>query len=155
MDVSDALRLLAALEDEGVDYVLIGSMGMAVHGVVRATRDIDLAVAPDVANVARLRAALRRVFDDDDIDEIRGEDLAGRYPVIRYWPPGAAYSVDVIARLGDAFDFGDLEWEEAIVEGRTVRVATPGMLYRMKRDTLRQQDQADAEALKRRFDLED
>jgi hypothetical protein len=83
----DARSLLAALERGGVRYVLVGSMAMAVHGIVRATRDIDLFVRPDAGNIARLREALRTTFDDDDVDEIDADDLAGAYPVIRYGPP--------------------------------------------------------------------
>jgi hypothetical protein len=36
-----------------------------------------------------------------------------------------------------------------------VKVATPGALYRMKKGTLRLQDQADAAALRERFNLKD
>jgi hypothetical protein len=36
-----------------------------------------------------------------------------------------------------------------------VRVATPSMLYRTKRDTVRPQDKLDAAEIKRCFDLED
>jgi len=36
-----------------------------------------------------------------------------------------------------------------------VRVATPRMLYRMKRDTVRPQDKIDASVLRERFHLED
>jgi hypothetical protein len=60
MTFDQALRLLVALERQEVAYVLIGSMAMAANGVVRATRDIDLMVAADVDNIARLRRALRR-----------------------------------------------------------------------------------------------
>lgn len=155
MTFEDALRLLAALEDEGVRYVLIGSMAMAANAVVRATRDIDLMVSPDADNVARLRRALHRIYGDADIDEITAEDLSGAYPVVQYWPPGASYSIDIIARLGTAFAFDDVEWHRVAVDDLLVTVATPEMLYRMKRDTAREQDHADAAALKRRFGLDD
>ena len=155
MTFDEALRLLAALEDEGVDYVLIGSMAMAANAVVRATRDIDLMVSPEADNVARLRRALHRVYDDADIDDITADDLAGEYPVLQYWPPDAAYSIDIIARLGTAFAFDDIEWHRVAVEDHVIKVATPAMLYRMKRDTIREQDHADAAALKRRFGLDD
>lgn len=36
-----------------------------------------------------------------------------------------------------------------------MRVATPSALYRLKKGTLRPLDRQDAEALRRRFDLED
>src|SRR5690606_36192504 len=51
----EAKRVLAALQREGVAYVLVGSMGMAAHGLIRATRDIDLFVEPSEDNVDRLK----------------------------------------------------------------------------------------------------
>jgi hypothetical protein len=111
-------------------------------------------VAADVDNIARLRRALRGLYDDPDIEQISADDLAGDYPAVRYWPPDENYSVDLISRLGTAFAFDDIEWQWVDVEGHRVRVATPAMLYRMKRDTLRSQDHADAQVLKQRFGLE-
>ena len=70
MTFEEAKTILAALEREGVRYVLIGSMGMAAQGLVRATRDIDFFVTPDPENVERLKKALKSVFDDPRIDEI-------------------------------------------------------------------------------------
>ncbi len=63
--------------------------------------------------------------------------------------------IDLVARVGDAFEFDDIESEELIVEGVKVRVATPRMLYRMKRDTVRPQDHLDAENLRSRFKLKE
>lgn len=148
------MRVLAALDREGVRYVLIGSMAMAAQGLIRATRDIDFFVSPDPDNVERLRRALKSVFDGDvNIDQITAEDLGGDYPAIEYTPPHGLYSLDILSRLGEAFRFEDLEWEELTVEGIPVRVATPRMLYRMKKDTVRPLDRLDAEALRERFEL--
>ena len=36
------LRVLRAFEREGLEYVLIGAAAMGVHGLVRATEDLDL-----------------------------------------------------------------------------------------------------------------
>lgn len=45
MDLFDELKaLLAALEAERVEYALCGALALAVHGVSRATKDIDLLV---------------------------------------------------------------------------------------------------------------
>jgi predicted nucleotidyltransferase len=152
---SDVRQLLAALERYGVRYVLIGSMGMAARGIVRATQDIDFFVDPGPDNVARLRQALRSVFDDDSIDEITSDDLAGPYPVVRYGPPEGAGVIDLVGRLGDAYSFDDIKSDIVEVDGVSVRVATARMLYEMKRDTVRPQDRADADALRKHFDLED
>jgi hypothetical protein len=153
MEFSEALRVLAAFERHGLRYVLVGSMAMAAQGLVRATRDMDVFVSPDADNVARLKAALRDLFADSEIDNIRAEELAGDYPAIQYVPPKADFWIDILARLGEAFQFGDLESEELSVEGVRVPVATPRMLYRMKRDTVRPQDRLDADQLRERFNL--
>jgi hypothetical protein len=155
MTFAAAMQIFSALQRHGVAYVLVGSMAMAARGIVRATRDIDFFIDADDGNVARLKAALREVFDDPEIDGISAADLAGEYPVIQYVPPGAEYWIDFLARLGETIHFADVEAETVEIEGLSIRVATPAMLYRMKRDTVRPQDRADAQVLKERFGLRD
>lgn len=155
MDIETTKRVLAALHREHVRYVLVGAVAINLHGLARATQDIDLFVDVDAANIERLKKALRSVFDDPDIDQITAADLAGSYPTIRYVPPAGDLLIDVLGRLGDRVVFRELQAEEKIIDGIPVRVATPQTLYRMKRDSLRLQDRADAEALRRRFQLED
>jgi Nucleotidyltransferase of unknown function (DUF6036) len=55
----DAERILRALAEHGVDYVLIGGLAVQTHGHVRTTIDADLIPAPEPANLKRLAAALR------------------------------------------------------------------------------------------------
>lgn len=153
MRFEEALALLAAFEREEVRYVLIGSMAMAAQGIIRATRDVDFFVSPDPANVDAIKRALHAVFDDAAIDEITADDLSGPYPVTRYGPPAGDFMIDLVSRLGEAFAFDEIESEELLVEGVRVRVATPRMLYRMKRATVRPQDRVDAENLRTMFDL--
>jgi hypothetical protein len=147
----DLVRLFAALAAEDVAYVLVGGVAMNLHGVVRATEDVDLFVRPDVENVAGLRRALRRLYADPDVESIRAEDLAGEYPVVRYVPPQGGPVLDLIARLDDRFAFGDLRSEVRDLGGVPVRLATPATLYAMKHDTVRPVDRADAERLRAAF----
>ncbi|MEA2696263.1 MAG: hypothetical protein QOI66_534 [Myxococcales bacterium] len=154
MDLQEAKRILAALEREGVEYALIGSMAMAAQGLVRATRDLDLFVSPSEPNVDRLRKALRSLYDDDpNVEQIMAADLAGDYPAIEYSPPHGRYSMDILSRLGEAFRYESIEAEDVILDGIRVRVATPRMLYRMKKDTVRPQDRLDAETIRLQFGL--
>ena len=156
MDFEKLLALLEALSERKVDYVLVGAIGLTVHGIVRATQDVDLFIRPEEDNIARLRNALRSVFPQDpSIDEITAGDLAGEYPAIRYNSPDGSLQVDLLARLGQAFSYEDLHFEEKRYEGISVRVATPQTLYRMKKNTVRLQDHADAQALKEAFGLEE
>jgi hypothetical protein len=156
MDFEKALLLLKALDDNKVEYILIGALGMTVHGIVRATQDVDLFIRPLEDNIKSLREALSCLFpDDSSIAEITIKDLAGEYPAIQYNSPDGSLQVDILSKLGDAFSFEDLKFEEKHYEGIRVLVATPETLYRMKKDTVRLQDRADAETIKELFNLKD
>jgi len=148
-------RVLAALEREGVQYVVFGAVAINLLGLARATEDLDLFIAPDQENVERLKAALRSVFADPSIDEISSEDLLGDYPAVQYVPPEGDFHLDILTRLGEAFHFQDLEAVRIDLDGQLVSVASPRTLYRMKKGTIRAKDWGDAEALRRRFNLEE
>ena len=148
------MRVLAALETAAVDYVVIGGVAVNFHGIVRATEDIDVFIAPNPENVHRLRVALHSVYDDPSIDEITAEDLCGDYPAVRYVPPGDGPPMDILTRLGERFRFADLARERYDVDGQVVAVATPATLYRMKKDTVRPLDHADAARLAEAFELD-
>ncbi|HKY38185.1 MAG TPA: nucleotidyl transferase AbiEii/AbiGii toxin family protein [Polyangiaceae bacterium] len=153
--IDDALRVIASLNREGVDYVVVGGVAVNLHGLVRATEDLDVFVRPDPDNIARLRAALKAVWSDPDIEQITAEDLCGDYPAVRYGPPQGTLYLDILTRLGEATHFADLEMETKEVAGVLVRVATPRTLYRMKKDTVRAIDHSDAQVLRAAFNLED
>lgn len=148
-------QVLAALEREGVKYVVFGAVALALHGLPRATQDLDIFVAPERDNIERLKRALHSVFDDVSIDEISADDLLGDYPAVQYVPPTGTFHVDVLTRLGELYDFASLESERIDFEGVSVSIVTPSMLYRMKKGTIRPKDWGDAQQLARRFGLKE
>lgn len=153
MDFERFLELMKALEAEGVDYILVGGVAVNLHGILRATEDIDLFVRPTAGNVELLRKAMARLWPDPDLAQISASDLAGDYPTVRYGPPQEDFVVDLIGRIGSMFSYEDLAAETVVLEGVRVRVATPATLVRMKRGTIRPQDHADAVALSEKFGL--
>jgi hypothetical protein len=156
VDRDELLRVLKAFEDEGLEYVLIGATALALHGIVRATEDVDFFIRATPENVERLKRALRSVYaDDPSIDEIRAQDLLGDYPSVRYYPPTGDLYFDILTRLGEAARYEDVAVEMKVVAGIRVRVATPRALYDLKKGTARALDRQDAEALRQRFLLED
>jgi hypothetical protein len=155
MDFDSTKKVLAALQREGVKYVVFGAAAINLLGLPRATQDLDIFLAPEADNVEKLKAALRRVFDDPHIEEIRAEELLGEYPAVEYVPPSGAFHIDILTRLGDAFRFEDLDSQQVDFQGVSVPVATPRTLYRMKKGTVRPRDRADAAMLKERFQIED
>lgn len=155
MDVDLVRQVLAALEHERAEYVVFGAVALALHGLPRATEDLDLFIAPDRDNIERVKAALRSVFHDPSIDEITADDLLGEYPAIQYGPPDGPFHIDLLTRLGELFSFANLESQRVDFGGVTVSVVTPTMLYRMKKATVRPKDHVDAERIARRFHLKD
>lgn len=155
MQVDEVMRVLASFEKEELEYVLVGGAALNLHGLVRATEDIDVFIRPTAENVEKLRRALRAVYADPNIDEISTEDLLGDYSSVRYYPPEGELFLDILTRLGEFASFEDLEAQEIEWEGVKVRVASPRTLYWMKKDTVRGIDRSDAERLKEQFRLDD
>src|SRR5262249_36112423 len=67
----DAREIMRRLTAAGVDFVVIGGIAVILHGYPRITRDLDIAFAPDPANLdalgqvlVGLDARLRGVEDD-------------------------------------------------------------------------------------------
>ena len=155
MDFDVIKGLLRALEQERVRYAIFGAIALNLHGLARFTEDLDLFVEPTLGNVERLKAALRDVIDDPEIENIMAEDLLGEYPAVQYVSPDGAMRVDILTKLGEAFSFADLETERVEFDGISVVVVTPRTLYDMKKDTVRLKDRADALMLREQFGFTD
>jgi len=153
MDRDELLRVLRAFETAGLEYVMIGAAAMGLHGLVRATEDVDVVIRATADNIHRLRTALSDAYGDPQVADIRTEDLLGEYPSVRYYPPSGDLYFDILVRLGEAASFETVASEVMMVEGIRVPVATPAALYKLKRDTLRPLDRQDAAALRERFGL--
>jgi hypothetical protein len=156
MDRDEMIRVLQAFESVGLEYVLIGATAMGLHGLVRATEDVDLVIRATGENVERLKQAFRTAYaDDPHVNDIDAADLLGDYPAIRYYPPSGDLYFDVMTRIGEAASFDTVEAEVKTLEGTLVSVASPKALYLLKRSTVRPLDRRDAEALRQHFGLEE
>ena len=58
---------IAALNDHGVRYLLIGAHAVAFHARPRATKDLDILLDPTPGNACRPLAALRDFFGGGDL----------------------------------------------------------------------------------------
>ena len=61
-------RLVAALNAAQIEYVIVGGLAVGAHGVVRATRDLDLVAAPDQRNIDRLAESLQALGGEHPIE---------------------------------------------------------------------------------------
>jgi len=64
----DFEELFRLLEENGVDYMIVGGYAVAFHGYPRFTKDIDVFFRASAANVSRIRQALVSFgFGEEDL----------------------------------------------------------------------------------------
>ncbi len=63
---AELMGLVGALDEARVDYALVGALALAVHGVPRATSDIDLLVEPADVDAALAVARSRGFLVESD-----------------------------------------------------------------------------------------
>src|SRR4051794_7731548 len=51
--------IIAALNDQQVQYIVVGGLAVVAHGYLRFTADVDLVLAVDPENLRRAKAALK------------------------------------------------------------------------------------------------
>jgi hypothetical protein len=141
--------MLAALQDAAALFLVVGAHALAVHGVPRATGDLDIFVPPDLENSKRVLKALVEFGAPIQTADLTAEDLA---------KPGTIYQIGLPPRRIDLItDIDGLSFEEAW-ESRVIRevagLQIPFLgrdaLLRNKRASGRTKDLADVELLERR-----
>jgi len=138
----------ALLNAARVQYVVVGGFAVALHGVVRATADVDILIEPSLKNVRRTLRALEQlpfhVAGDLDPAHVAANPLT----IIGDNPRVDLLTLAWSVRYADAAP-GKLI---ADVDGVRVQYADLETLIRSKQ-TGRLQDRADVEALQRMKEL--
>ncbi len=80
-DLDDLVSLCKHLNEQQAKYIVIGGFAVIAQGFLRATADIDLLVAKDPKNIARIKEALL-YLKDQAVKDILPEDLK-TYTVVR------------------------------------------------------------------------
>jgi predicted nucleotidyltransferase len=57
----DIRGILGELVREGVEFLVIGGIAVGYHGHIRATKDVDVVPAPNIANLEKLARVLKRL----------------------------------------------------------------------------------------------
>ena len=142
-DFRDFLRELVAANAK---FLVVGAHALSVHGIPRATGDLDVWVRPDADNASRLITALERFGAPTNDLGIAAEDFVKPDVVAQLGVP--PYRIDLLTSISGV-DF-DTAWSER-VEGDIAGVRVPVLGRRAfvanKRATGRTKDSADLEAL--------
>jgi hypothetical protein len=116
-------RVISALEEAGVPYMLTGSFASAFHGAPRATQDIDLVVAP---TVDQLRALVRLLptteyYVDEDA-AVEAQQQQGQFNIIDL---ATGWKIDLIIRKARPFSQEEFARREVTdFEGLPLAIAT-------------------------------
>jgi len=141
--------MLAALQAAEAVFIVVGAHAMAVHGVPRATGDLDIWIRPDLENALKVLRALVEFGAPLEAMNVREEDLT---------KPGTVYQIGLPPRRVDIItDIDGVEFEEAWqskvlsqVAGLTVPFLGWDVLLRNKKTAGRPKDLADLKLLQKK-----
>lgn len=142
----DFRDMLEALNHAHVEFLLVGAHALAVHGLPRATGDIDLLVRPTDDNAQRVVAALQMFGAPIEAHGLSAKDFSTQGTVYQLGLPPRR--IDLLTEIsGVSFDEAWDDRVQASIDGIAVQVIGRRTLLRNKRATARPKDLADAEAL--------
>jgi hypothetical protein len=136
-------NLTDSLGASAVDYALCGGVALAIHGVPRATQDIDLLVRPE--DLDRLREVARRcgfVLESLPMDFASGITIQRFTKLI----DGQPLMLDALL-VGGPLERAWQERQTAEIEGGRVRVVSRDALISLKLAAGRPQDLVDVQRL--------
>jgi hypothetical protein len=145
--VEDLRNLCRELNQRGALYVVIGGFALRAADYVRGTMDVDLLVAADRENEAKVFAALS-TLPDKAAHELQPGELQ-QYGVIRV---ADEILVDLMCSAG-GIDYAEAAKDVIVREvgGVPIPFASPRLLWRMKVVTHREKDAGDLLFLRQWF----
>lgn len=147
----DAERILQALAEHAVDYVLVGGLAVQTHGQVRTTVDVDVFPRPDPANLARLADALNALGARVQNPASEGVRIdAAMLPRATLWQFATRHgAIDVLHDAPGAPPYDELRVRALEIRLGELRLAVAGRddLIAMKRASGRPVDLEDIAAL--------
>lgn len=148
------LRLSRALKSENIEYALVGGHAVSLHGAVRGTIDIDIVLPfreEVFVSTARALESIglqsRLPVTPEEIFSFRQEYIEQRN--LKAWafhnPGNPIELVDIVI----THDLQTMKTKDITVQGEKIQLLALDDLIAMKRDSGREQDLADIQALEK------
>jgi predicted nucleotidyltransferase len=153
-------EVFRALNNRGVRYVVVGGIALNLHGVPRATADLDIAVALDRKNLEkiveamielgfkpRIPVGLQEFANPLNLEKWKREK---NMKVFTFWNPNKPYEeVDIL--ISNPIKFEELEKTREMVKAKGIEIPIISIDYliKLKEFAGRKQDESDIEALKK------
>lgn len=144
---TDLVSLCRELNQRGARYMVIGGFAIIAAGLPRLTGDIDLLVAADLENEAKVFSALS-TLPDNAVRELEAGELE-KHKIVRI---ADEVLVDLlVSPAGIRYEeaSADIIWHE--LDGVKIPFASPRLLWRMKARTHRDKDAGDVFFLRHWF----
>ncbi|HKS97396.1 MAG TPA: hypothetical protein VJV74_14840 [Terriglobia bacterium] len=140
----DWRAFIASLNSNAVEYVVVGAVAMAHHGLPRYTGDLDILVSNSEENAKRLESALKD-FGFGGLG-LKARDFVGEGQVVQLGV--APNRIDLLTSItGVSFEKAWAGKVEVEIEGVRVNFIGRSELIQNKKAAGRAQDRADIEAL--------
>lgn len=136
-------KILDDLNRAGVRYVLIGGIALIRHGVVRATRDVDVVLAPELENLEHLRSLIAEWPATRPDGSALPDDAVVPGRTIHLSTPHG--ELDLLAELPPPLSFAELfaRAETRRVDGVQAPICSLADLVALKRIAGRERDLVD------------
>lgn len=147
------LDVCKTLDKSKVKYAVVGGYALALHGIVRATMDVDLVIQISKNQLNRLQSSLKLLnltsrlpIEADQVFEFLDEYIHNRnliaWSFVDYQDPSKV--VDILLTE----DIKNLKVKKISVAGQKIAVASLEDLLRMKEKSNRPKDALDIESIK-------
>ncbi len=116
-------RIIGALEQAGIPYMLTGSFASSYHGIPRTTQDIDIVIAPTLEQIRAFITLLpeNEYYADEDA-AIEAQKHGGQFNVIDF---ATGWKVDLIARKARPFSRTEFDRRNSVdFQGIKLAIAT-------------------------------
>lgn len=153
-------RVFSELNKEGIKYVVIGGIALNLHGVPRATADLDLAVEIEEKNLEKIAAVLKKIgfkprlpVKNKDFSDPRNLEKWRKEKKMRaftFWNPKKSFEeIDIL--IDNPIDFEEIDKTKEVIKAKNISIPLVSIdhLIKLKEKSGRKQDEADIEALEK------
>lgn len=148
--------VINSLESEKLRYAIVGGYALALHGLVRATMDVDIVLSLNIKDFQSAESCLNKIglqsripVGAKEVISMREEFIKNRnliaWSFVDYKDPSRV--VDILITR----DIKTLKLEKISVAGRKINVCSLEDLIEMKLEANRPQDQLDIVNIRKRI----
>jgi hypothetical protein len=143
----DLVALCRRLNELGAKYLIVGGFAVIYSGYARTTMDVDLLIAADLENEAKVFRSLEGL-PDQAVRELQPGEVE-KYAVVRV---ADEITVDLM-KSASGIEYAEASLEIVLrrVQDLEIPFASPRLLWRMKKCTYREKDLMDLLFLRQQY----